>query len=117
MNRMARKQITQYIDDLDGTVLEAGEGKTIRFSLEGRSYDIDLSEPNAQKLRDALAPFIEVATPVSAVAKSDRSRAQRGATRKSDLAAIRSWANQNGYKVSDRGRVPAAVVEAYDAAH
>jgi len=46
-----------------------------------------------------------------------RSRTQRGATRKSDLAAIRSWANQNGYKVSDRGRVPAAVVEAYDAAH
>jgi len=114
---MSRKQITQYIDDLDGTVLDEGEAKTIRFSLEGRSYDIDLSEPNAQKLRDALAPFIEAATPVSTVAKSARSRAQRGASRTSDLAAVRSWANENGYKVSDRGRVPAAVVEAYDAAH
>lgn len=114
---MARKQITQYIDDLDGAVLEEGEGTTIRFSLQGRSYDIDLSEPNAQKLRDALAPFIEVATPVSAVAKSDRSRAKRGVDHKTDLAAIRAWANDNGYTVSDRGRVPTTVLEAYNAAH
>lgn len=114
---MARKQITQYIDDLDGAVLDEGEGTTIRFSLEGRSYDIDLSEPNAHKLRDALVPFIEVATPVSAVAKSDRSRAKRGVDQKTDLSAIRAWANGNGYTVSDRGRVPATVLEAYNAAH
>ncbi|EXJ51466.1 MULTISPECIES: histone-like nucleoid-structuring protein Lsr2 [unclassified Microbacterium] len=114
---MARKQITQYIDDLDGAVLDEGEGTTIRFSLQGRSYDIDLSAPNAQKLRDALAPFIEVATPVPAVAKSDRSRTKRGVDQKADLAAIRAWANDNGYTVSDRGRVPATVLEAYNAAH
>lgn len=114
---MARKQITQIIDDLDGTVLDEGEGTTIRFSLDGRSYDIDLSNANAQRLRDALAAFIKVATPVSAVAKSDRSRAKRGIDRKSDLTAVRAWANNNGYTVSDRGRVPAAVIEAYTAAH
>lgn len=65
---MARKQITQIIDDLDGTILEDGQGVTIRFALEGTSYDIDLSEGNAQKLRDALAPFIEAVQPVTASA-------------------------------------------------
>lgn len=113
---MAKRQITQIIDDLDGTVLAEGEGVTIRFSLRGRSYDIDLSESNAQKLDEALAPFVAVATPVSSSAKVDRSRAQRGATKKEDLAAVREWAKENGYKVSERGRVAASVLEAYEAA-
>lgn len=111
---MAKRQITQFIDDLDGTVLEDGDGTTIRFALEGRSYDIDLSDENATKLRDALAPFIAVAQPVSSPAIGDRSRARRGASKSSDLAAIRAWANDNGFTVSSRGRIPANVVEAYE---
>lgn len=115
---MAKRQITQLIDDLDGTVLEDGEGTTIRFALEGRSYDIDLSGANAEKLREALAPYIEVASPVSAsaVASRSRGRSKTGSAGK-DLAAVREWARANGHKVSDRGRVPARVLEAYEASN
>ena len=112
---MAKREITQLIDDLDGTILEDGKGETIRFSLKGRSYDIDLSETNAAKLSEALAPFIAVARPVSTVAKSERSRTARGTSRATELTAIREWANRNGHTVSSRGRVPQSVVEAYEA--
>lgn len=112
---MAKRQITQLIDDLDGTVLD-NDGVTIRFALEGRSYDIDLSDENADKLREALAPFIAVASPVSSSGRVDRPRARRGSDRRSDLAAVREWANENGFSVSTRGRVPSTVLDAYDAA-
>lgn len=112
---MATREIVQLIDDLDGTILENAEGATIRFSLRGRSYDIDLSEANASKLEGALAPFIAAARPVSAVAKSERSRTARGTSKAAELAAIREWANENGYTVSTRGRVPQSVVEAFEA--
>jgi hypothetical protein len=29
--------------------------------------------------------------------------------------AIREWANKNGYEVSERGRIPASVVDAFHA--
>lgn len=115
--QMAKQQIIQLIDDLDGAVLENGEGVSIRFSLEGRSYEIDLSEENATKLRDAFAPFIDAASPVSGNANAGRSRAARGRSAKTDLAEVREWARQQGHNVSERGRVPAAVLEAYAAAH
>lgn len=113
---MAKKQITQLIDDLDGSTLEEGDGVTLRFALEGRSYEIDLSDANAAKLRDALAPFIAAARLTSGTASPTRSRAAR-ANGRSDLAAIRAWANENGYTVSSRGRVPQPVIEAYEASH
>jgi len=33
---------------------------------------------------------------------------------KPDLTAVRQWARDNGYAVSDRGRVPNSVLAAYD---
>lgn len=44
---MATRHIAQLTDDLDGTVLEEGEGKQITFSIDGRAYEIDLSDTNA----------------------------------------------------------------------
>lgn len=108
-----KKQITQLVDDLDGTVLEDGNGSTVRFSLEGRTYEIDLSDANVDKLRSALAPFISAGRSVAGSGRtsggSRRSRSNSG-----DLAAIRSWAQSNGYSVGDRGRISAEVREAYD---
>lgn len=111
-----KKQITQLVDDLDGAVLESGSGSTVRFSLEGRSYEIDLSDSNADKLRSALAPFISAGRTVSG---SGRSAGGRRSSRSSggDLAAIRSWAQSNGYTVGDRGRISADVREAYERSH
>jgi len=113
---MAKKHITQLIDDLDGSVLEGGA--TVHFSLEGRAYEIDLSDDNAKKLRDAFAPYISAGRSVGSVGAAPR-RAARGRSAGSsrDLADVRAWAEQNGFTVNSRGRIPANVLEAYDAAH
>lgn len=108
---MAQKVSIVLVDDIDGS--KASE--TVSFGLDGREYAIDLTTKNAQKLRDALAPFV-------AHARRETSRARRGrgattARNGSSAAEIRAWARDNGYKVPDRGRVAADVKAAYEAAH
>lgn len=111
-----KKQIIQLVDDIDGTVLEAGEGATVRFSLEGKSYEIDLSDANADKLREALAPYVAAGR---SIASTVRSSGTKRASRSSggDLALIRAWAQSNGYSVGDRGRISGEIREAYEAAN
>lgn len=112
---MATKHIAQITDDLDGTVLEQGEGKQITFSIEGRAYEIDLSDKNADKFYKALTPYVDAARSV----KSGTSPRGAQPTRPKsdlDLGAIREWARANGHTVSDRGRVSATIVDAYNAA-
>jgi hypothetical protein len=103
---MAQKISIQLIDDIDGT--DAAE--SVPFALDGQSYVIDLSEKNAQALRDALALYI-------AHAQRD-TRRSRGRSRSGSTASdIRAWARSAGYDVPDRGRVAAEIKAAYDAAH
>ena len=104
---MAQKISIQLIDDIDGT--DAVE--TVPFAIDGQSYVIDLSEKNAQALRDALAPFIG-----HAQRDSRRSRG-RGSRSGSTASDIRAWARSAGYDVPDRGRVAAEIKAAYEAAH
>jgi hypothetical protein len=115
---MARRIVHQLVDDLDGSVLEIGEGETVLFSLDGVAYEIDLTEENAAALRDSLAPYIAAARSVSRTSSaSGGSGRPRRRTGQRDYSAIREWAKENGHTVSERGRVPASVLEAYDAAH
>ncbi|SIS10771.1 Lsr2 family protein [Microbacterium sp. RURRCA19A] len=114
---MATRQIAQVIDDLDGTTLDEGEGQQITFSIEGRSYEIDLSEKNAEKFYAAFAPYVDAGRPIGS--PSRRATPARAARAKSDLDlnAIREWARANGHTVSDRGRIAGPIVEAYKAAN
>ncbi len=115
---MARRIVHQLVDDIDGSLLESGEGETVHFSLNGAAYEIDLKTEHAEELRDALAPYIKAgrrATTAGGGRGSAPSR--RGSSRNSDTAAIREWAKANGHKVSERGRVSADVVAAYRAAN
>ena len=107
-------QITQVklVDDLDGG--EAAE--SVAFSLDGRFYEIDLSDQHAAALRDAFAPFISSARRAgngSKVASRQRMSMRAGRSR-ADTAAVREWANANGLEVSARGRISTAVLEAYE---
>lgn len=117
---MARRIVHQLVDDLDGTVLEIGEGETVLFSLDGVAYEIDLTTDNASSLRDALAPWVAAARSVSSSrgggGGSSPARKRRR-TGQQDYSAVREWAKSNGYQVSERGRVPASVLDAYEAAH
>lgn len=115
---MARKIVHQLIDDIDGTVLDARSGETIHFSLDGTAYEIDLTTEHAAELRAALAPYLSAGRRIGRGGGTPAAPRRGGApSGRSDLAEVRTWANANGHPVSDRGRVPAAVLEAYDAAH
>jgi hypothetical protein len=112
---MAQKTIVQLIDDLD----QGEADETVNFALDGANYEIDLSTANAQKMRDALAPYV-----------ANARRANRGATRpasgarlssgrgaridREQLQAIREWGSKNGWTVNARGRIPADLLEAYN---
>jgi hypothetical protein len=107
---MAQKVQVLLVDDLDGS--EATE--TVAFGLDGASYEIDLSSPNASKLRKELAHYVEHARKASGQARRRRTRTGPGRERS---AQIRAWAKQRGYKVNERGRIPANIVAEYEAAH
>lgn len=107
------------VDDVDGTPIEDGKGGTVRFALDGTSYEIDLSDNNIEQLHASLATWIDAARKTSG-RSTGSSSSSTSSSKKSDpkqLQAIREWGNSNGHKVSDRGRIPANVVEAYEAAH
>ena len=110
---MAQQFQVHYIDDLDGTDL--GEtSNTISFAFDGKEYSIDLSDDNAEAFRQAVTPYIEAGHRVT----GNRTRTARKATTTSgNTRAIRDWARANGYDVSDRGRIPANVTQAYAAAN
>lgn len=109
---MAKKVSVTWVDDLDES-LTADE--TLTFSLDGATYEIDLNEANAQRLRDELAPWIENARRVAAGRRTRRAGAGNQSGQKA--AAIREWARANGYEVSARGRISADVRAAYEAAN
>lgn len=112
---MSQRVLVTLEDDLDGS--EAAE--TLTFALDGRAYELDLSEAHAAALREALAPYV-----------ANSRRAGRGPGRVSPIKApstapkqrsgatpgdVRVWAKNKGYEVSPRGRVPADVWQAYEA--
>jgi len=111
---MAQQMTVRFVDDLDGSEASG----TVGFSLDRRSYEIDLSDRNADKLRSALAPFIDAARKVGGRGRGRRQPAEATPARSSraDTAAIRQWAREHGHKISDRGRIPKSVIEAYQAA-
>ncbi|KAA9105561.1 histone-like nucleoid-structuring protein Lsr2 [Microbacterium rhizomatis] len=116
---MTRKIVHQLIDDLDGTVIEVGSGETVLFSLDGVAYEIDLTQENAEALRAAWQPYISAARSISSSRSTSgaNSAAKRRRTGQKDFSAVRAWAKENGHTVSERGRVPASVMDAYEAAH
>ncbi|MGW6535203.1 histone-like nucleoid-structuring protein Lsr2 [Streptomyces sp. NPDC055051] len=107
---MAQKVEILLVDDLDGT--EASQ--TVNFALDGKTYEIDLSDANAAKLREELAPYLGAGRKTS----GGRAPVRRMGSAKpsQDSGAIREWARQNGHDVSERGRVPAHIKAAYEAA-
>ena len=108
---MAMHTDIKLVDDLDSGPAD----ETVRFSIDGRDYEIDLSTRHAQALRENLADYIEHARRAGKPNKPGlrRHNDADGRSNRDDAAAIRAWARENGHEVSDRGRIPKTVVEAY----
>jgi len=110
---LARTTTVQLTDDIDGSPA----AETVRFAIDGRTYEIDLSAQHVDGLRNSLAPFIAAARRAGRVDASSR-RGQRRHERPqgSDSRAVRAWAKQNGVAVSPTGRIPVAVHAQYTSA-
>ncbi|MFW0108098.1 histone-like nucleoid-structuring protein Lsr2 [Rothia sp. P7181] len=109
---MAQKVKIILEDDLDGGPAE----ETVRFGLDGGQYEIDLSSANAARLRDAVRPFAAKARRVQGSRTPGRpagSRSVSAPKRNPETAAIRQWAKDNGYEVSDRGRIHQDIQDKY----
>ncbi|UEJ82814.1 Lsr2 family protein [Brachybacterium halotolerans subsp. kimchii] len=110
---MARVVKQELIDDLDGSAAE----ESITFAVEGRSYEIDLNAENAAALRADLERWERVARRSTSRGSSARGGSAVARRDRRQLEAIRGWARENGHQVSDRGRIPRVVEDAYNAAH
>jgi len=110
---MAQKVQVLLVDDVDG----AKADETVTFSLDGVSYEIDLTAEHARELRDGLGRWVGHARKVGgrSVGRAARRAPRGGAT--GDATLIREWARANGHTVSERGRISASIKAAYLAAH
>jgi hypothetical protein len=118
---MAQRTIVTLVDDLTG---EAAENiSTVEFALDGRAYELDLTDDNSAKLHDALSQYVNAARKIGGRRRS-ATRPDRGSKSTSrttgynreTLKSIREWAKKNGHNISDRGRLPAEVVQAWETA-
>ena len=106
---MARKVQVMLEDDIDG-----GEAvRTVEFSIDGANYEIDLNQANADTLLKALAPSIDKARQVTSRSSARRTTTRRSTSRP-NAQEIRDWAKGQGLKVSERGRIPAEVMDAWN---
>jgi hypothetical protein len=109
---MAQVTLVQLVDDLDGT--SSPDISTVQFGLDGVNYEIDLTDTNADTLRQVFEDYVGAARRTGGRVKRGTRTNGSGATSGSGEAGqIRTWANENGYELSNRGRIPAHVVEAY----
>lgn len=113
---MARREIIVLQDDLDGSEKEV---RVVKFGFEGINYEIDLGPANFDKLAHALAPYVAVARKDSSARRAVPQVKVKGMTAAEQRAfnqRVRDWAKSHKQKVSERGRVPAKLIEAYHAA-
>lgn len=106
---MAHRTQVEIVDDLDGK----SEAQPLHFysPITGDKIAIDLGDANAERLEKALAQaekklkqFIE------------SGRKAKKSSRKSSINSkrIRAWAKSQGMDVSERGRLPKEVVDAFN---
>ncbi|MEY9211319.1 Lsr2 family protein [Thermobifida halotolerans] len=102
---MVRKTVVELVDDLDGSRAD----ETVEFGIDGSVYQIDLSADHAEDLRSVFEAYVRAGRKVT-----DRSRRRtRARSERTDTRAVREWARSRGIQVSERGRIPQHVLDAY----
>ena len=113
---MAQKTVVTVVCDLphDGEV----EGtETVSFAFDGTSYEIDVCATHAKDLREKFGKYVERARRVAGGGGGGRRRRSRSGPGRERSSEIRAWAKQHGHKVSERGRIPAAIIAEYESSH
>jgi Lsr2 len=112
---MAQKTVILLTDDLTGEEIAEGEGRTVRFELDYTAYEIDLSQKNAEKLRNTMSAYIGAARKVNGGKSHSRRSKSDGPTRLYDPKIIRRWAETNDVVLPKRGRIPQRIIEQFEA--
>ena len=114
---MAQKIITEFIHDIDGSAAE----RTFTFAVDGTNYEIDLSADNIAEFKSAIGGFMESARKVKGSSSDGRRTRSAGADggrqSREQTRAVREWARQHGHNISNRGRIPTSIQQAFDQAH
>ncbi len=113
---MAKHTTVTLVDDLDG----GDADEQVQFAVDGKTYEIDLSSKNAERLREGLAPYVSAARRAGGRSAAPSASGSSNSSSASDRAmnrAVREWAVAQGMKISERGRIPSNVLEAYRNAH
>lgn len=112
---MAREFTYVYYSDKSGDRLEEKDVKRVRLGWKNTDYNLVLSERELAELEDTLNGLVRGAERMD---DAPRRRSAGGSGRPAgELAKIRKWARENGYEVSDRGRIAIEIQEAYDKAN
>lgn len=114
---MATRTVTVLVDDVTGKEIEDGSGRTVRFSVEGVEYEIDLDSKGAMKFDEAMSFYVTHGRRLRGRTSAPRATRSGANVDRAQLKAIRDWAKQNGHKISQRGRISSDIVEAYKSAH
>ena len=110
---MAQKVEIKLIDDLDG-----GKADTVvRFSVDGKNYEIDLSTANAEKFRASLAKYVSAARKTGAVKGAGHGARAKATDAGPSTAEVREWAKSQGIQVPDRGRLSKELVVQFQEAN
>ncbi|OLF15498.1 histone-like nucleoid-structuring protein Lsr2 [Actinophytocola xanthii] len=107
---MAQKVLVQLVDDLTGAT--SSDISTVQFGLDGANYEIDLTEDNAERLRATLAQYVDSARRTGGRIKRG-TKPTNGSSANGEAGQVREWAQQNGFELSARGRIPGHVIDAY----
>lgn len=106
---MARLEVIQYYDDIDNAPLNQDEVNVVKFGLDGTNYVLELSEKNAAKFREILAPYVKVARKDT----TTTSQTRRTGSAAPDAKKIREWGRKNNFEVAERGKLPTTLIDAY----
>ncbi|SKO34904.1 Protein lsr2 precursor [Mycobacteroides abscessus subsp. abscessus] len=110
---MAKKITVNLVDDLDA---ESRADETVEFGIDGVNYEIDLTSGHAEQLRTQIGHWTARARKVGGGRRTRRHTGRSGLS-KEKLAQVRAWAREHGHVVADRGRIPAELLDAFNAAN
>lgn len=114
---MGLKTVEVKTDDLDGSVISEGDGRAVTVGIDGESINLDLTNTHIEELKSLLTPYFKAVGRSLPGQQNRRSSPAPSPTTRRDMREIREWAVRNNMKVSERGRIPFAVMDAYTRSH
>ncbi|MGP8060058.1 MAG: histone-like nucleoid-structuring protein Lsr2 [Acidimicrobiales bacterium] len=127
---MQKLRVELYCDRCENGVQAE---RTVGFGVDDeagkrREYKIELCNMHLKEFVTDIEPWLSCARPEDKPGRQRRgspttarptgmsAKTNHGPARRDpeQLAGIRAWARANGYQVSDKGRIPAEVEEAYN---